>query len=185
MPGPSASMALYKSVYYCCYCSSYNHQPATQWSQTCRSRRRLVTGDIISLSKMSSSSCSSASCATLCLCCSYSALVTRSQYDNAGADLPTGRFWTHTHTRLMALFPGIPKWASTRKVKTNPDFTEARDSEWQRHQLGRMQVCTSLQTDNHASMPPLSSFLQAGCPSCHPTNSVKALKAKLASETYR
>jgi len=40
-----------------------------------------------------------------------------------------------------------------------------------------MQVCTSLQTDNHASTPPLS-FLQAGCPSCHPTNSVKALKAQ-------
>jgi len=39
-----------------------------------------------------------------------------------------------------------------------------------------MQVCTSLQTDNHASDPPLS-FLQAGCPSCRPTNSVKALKA--------
>jgi len=40
-----------------------------------------------------------------------------------------------------------------------------------------MQVCTSLQTDNHASTPPLS-FLQARCPSCCPTNSVKALKAK-------
>ena len=40
-----------------------------------------------------------------------------------------------------------------------------------------MQAYTSLQTDNHASTPPLS-FLQAGCPSCHPTNSVKALKAK-------
>jgi len=38
-----------------------------------------------------------------------------------------------------------------------------------------MQVCTSLQTDNHASTRPLS-FLQAGCPSCHPTNSIKALK---------
>jgi len=41
-----------------------------------------------------------------------------------------------------------------------------------------MQVCTSLQTDNHASTPSLS-FLQAGCPSCCPTNTVKALKAKL------
>jgi len=39
-----------------------------------------------------------------------------------------------------------------------------------------MQVCTSLQTDNHASTPPLS-FLQAGCPSCRPANNVKALKA--------
>jgi len=39
-----------------------------------------------------------------------------------------------------------------------------------------MQVCTSLQTDNHANTS-LLSFLQAGCPSCRPTNSVKALKA--------
>ena len=62
-----------------------------------------------------------------------------------------------------------------QKGKTNLDFTEARDSEWQWHQLDHMQVCTSLQTDNHASNPPLS-FLQAGCPSCRPTNSVKALK---------
>jgi len=63
-----------------------------------------------------------------------------------------------------------------QKGKTNLDFTEAKDSEWQCHQLGYMQVCTSLQTDNHTSNPPLS-FLQAGCPSCHPTSSVKALKA--------
>ena len=63
-----------------------------------------------------------------------------------------------------------------QKGKTNLDFTEARDSEWQWHQLGHMQVCTSLRTDNHASTPP-PSFLQAGCPSCRPTNSVKALNA--------
>jgi len=64
-----------------------------------------------------------------------------------------------------------------QKDKTNLDFTEARDIEWQWHQLGHMQVCTSLQTDNHASTPPLG-FLQAGCSSCRPTNSVRALKAK-------
>ena len=46
------------------------------------------------------------------------------------------------------------------------------------HQPGLMQVRTSLQTDNHASTPPLS-FLQAGCPSCRPTNSVKALMTTL------
>jgi len=124
-----------------------------------------------------------------------------------------------------------------QKGKTNLDFTEARDSEWQWHQrgicksaprsrqitmpaphhsvftgrmpflppnqqrqstegtyrdrkvkpiwillmqetvsvavaymLGYMQVCTSLQTDNHASTPPLS-FLQAACTSCCATNS--------------
>jgi len=45
-----------------------------------------------------------------------------------------------------------------QKGKTNLDFSEARDSEWQWHQLGHMQVSTSLQTDNHASTPPLSFF---------------------------
>jgi len=68
-----------------------------------------------------------------------------------------------------------------QKGKTNLDFTEARDSEWQWHQLGCMQVCTSLQRDNHASTPPIN-FLQAGCPSCHPTNSVKAPKAKILAQ---
>jgi len=46
-----------------------------------------------------------------------------------------------------------------QKGITNLDFTETRDSEWQWHQLGHVQVCTSLQTDNHASTPPLSFFL--------------------------
>jgi len=45
-----------------------------------------------------------------------------------------------------------------QKGKTNVDFTETRDSEWQWHQLGHMQVCISLQTDNHASTPPLETF---------------------------
>ena len=71
---------------------------------------------------------------------------------------------------------GSTQLSQYQKGKTNRDLTQARDSEWQWHQLGHMQVCTALQTDNHASTPPLS-FLHAGCPSCHPTNSVKALKA--------
>jgi len=37
-------------------------------------------------------------------------------------------------------------------------------------------ICTSLQTDNHVSTSSLN-FLQAGCPSYRPTNSVNALKA--------
>ena len=79
---------------------------------------------------------------------------------------------------LLQPFNGLfsrTTWVSRyQKGKTNLDFTGARDSEW--HQLSHMQVCTSLQIDNHASTPPLC-FLQAGCPSCRPTNSVKALKA--------
>jgi len=83
------------------------------------------------------------------------------------------------YTRLLHSFNGPlsrTTWVGWyQKGKTNLDFTEAWDSEWQWHQLGHMQVCTSLQTDNHVSTPPLS-FLQAVCPSCRPTNSVKALK---------
>jgi len=47
---------------------------------------------------------------------------------------------------------------------------------------GPYAICTSLQTDNHASTPPLS-FLQDGCPSCRPTNSVKAQKAVFCYNT--
>ena len=54
-------------------------------------------------------------------------------------------------------FPRLPRWAGTRKVNQS-GFTEARDSEWQCHQLGHMQVCISLQTDNDASTPPLSFY---------------------------
>jgi len=88
----------------------------------------------------------------------------------------------HTHTRLTAFFSGTTRVSRYQKGKTNLDFTKARDSEWQRHQLVHVQVCTSLQTDNHTSTPPLS-FLQAGCPSCRPTNSVKALMSTWYYET--
>ena len=64
---------------------------------------------------------------------------------------------THTHT-FNGPFSGTIWMSQYQKCKTNLDFTEARDSEWQWHQLGRMQVCTSLQTDNNASTPPLSFF---------------------------
>ena len=84
---------------------------------------------------------------------------------------------THAHTRTFnGPFSGTTQVSRYQKGKTDLDFTEARGSEWQWHQLGHMQVCTLLQTDNHASTPPLC-FLQAGCPSCRPTNSVRALKA--------
>ena len=55
-------------------------------------------------------------------------------------------------------FSGTTRVSRYQKGKTNLDFTEARDSEWRWHQLGHMQVCTLLQTDNHASNPPLSFF---------------------------
>jgi len=91
-----------------------------------------------------------------------------------------------TVTTTLQPFNGLfsrTTWVSRyQKGKTNLDFTGARDSEWQWHPLCHMQVCTSLQSDKHASTP-LLSFLQAGCPSCLPTNSVKALKANYCTVT--
>jgi len=55
---------------------------------------------------------------------------------------------THIHL-LNGPLSRTTRVSRYQKGKTNLDFTEARDSEWQWHQLGHMQVCTSLQTDNH------------------------------------
>ena len=70
--------------------------------------------------------------------------------------------YTHTHTRLTAPFPGLPRWSGTRKVKPIWILLKQETVSGCGHQLGHMQVCTWLQTDNHASTPPLS-CLQAGC----------------------
>jgi len=61
---------------------------------------------------------------------------------------------THTH-QFSGHLSGTTWVSRYQKGKTNLDLTEARDSEWQWHQLGHMQVCTLLQTDNHASTPPM------------------------------
>ena len=88
----------------------------------------------------------------------------------------------HTHTHpFNGPLSRTTQVSRYQKGKTNLDFTEARDSERQWHQLGHMQVSTLLQTDNHANTSPLS-LLQAGCPSCRPANSVKALKAFMLNQ---
>jgi len=81
---------------------------------------------------------------------------------------------THTHIHTHS-FNG-PLSRTTRvsqyqKGKTNLDFTEARDSEWPWHQLGHMQVCTSLHTDNHANTPPLVFYRPDALPAAQPTAS--------------
>jgi len=65
---------------------------------------------------------------------------------------------TDTHTPFNGPFSGTTRVSQYQKGKSNSDFTEARDSEWQWHQLGHMQVYISLQTYNHASTPPLKFF---------------------------
>jgi len=48
-------------------------------------------------------------------------------------------------------FSGTTEVSRYQKGKTSLDFTGARDSEFQWHQLGHMQVCTSLQTTTPAT----------------------------------
>ena len=94
-------------------------------------------------------------------------------FENRKTRVSHTHVYTHTFNDSLS---GTTQVSRYQKGKTNLGFTGARDCEWQWHQLGHMQVCTSLQTDNHARTS-LLSFLQAGCPSRRPTNSVKALKA--------
>jgi len=70
----------------------------------------------------------------------------------------SARYFTNTrtertHTHVQRPFVRDPQVSRYQKGKTSLDFTEARDSEWQWHQLGQMQVCTLLQTDNPRQHP--------------------------------
>ena len=103
------------------------------------------------------------------------------RYYHPPPSISTRHTHTHTHTHTLAHTFNGPLSRTTRvnryqKGETNLHFIETRDSEWYWHQLGHMQVCISLQTDNHASTPPLI-LLQAGCPSCRPNNSVNSLNS--------
>jgi len=76
-------------------------------------------------------------------------------------------------------------WVSRyQKGKANLDFTEARDSEQQWYQLDHMQVCTLLQTDNHASTPPLSFFYRLDALPATQLTAVKALKARARARMH-
>jgi len=93
------------------------------------------------------------SCSSSCCCCSQA-------YTSANN--------THPFNGPLSRTIQVSRY---QKSKPNLDFTEARDSEWQWHQLGHMQVCTSLQTENHASNPPLSFYRPDALPAAQPTAS--------------
>jgi len=85
---------------------------------------------------------------------------------------------THTHNRFTALFPGPPGWAGARRELL--DFMvqgKINTGKHTDHPAGRHSIRT-----NQCPPPPSPIFTgrNAGCPSCHPTNSVKALKVTRA-----
>ena len=82
--------------------------------------------------------------------------------------------FTHTHP-FNGPFPGLSRWAGTRKVKPiwillKQETMSCSGISWT--------ICKSAPRSRQITMPAphQSVFLQAGCPSCHITNSVKALK---------
>jgi len=111
-------------------------------------------------------------CAILCLAVSVELRLATRQGHSVHCRV------VHTRVRLTALCSGLPGWAGTRKVKPIWILLK-QESEWQWHQLGCMQVCTLSHLAPHRQphQHPTTLFLQAGCPSCRPTNSVNALKA--------
>jgi len=70
-----------------------------------------------------------------------------------------------THARLAALRPGLPGWAGTRKVKLIWILLK------QETVSGSGMTWASLQTDNHASTPPLSFYRPDALPATQPTAS--------------
>jgi len=92
--------------------------------------------------------------------------------------------YTHTHTIVLLLFWNLSmttrvsryQKGKTRKVKTNLDLLE------QEMVSGSGISWVICKTAPHPRQPlqhPTTQFLQAGCSSCRPTNSIKALKVKV------
>jgi len=71
-------------------------------------------------------------------------------------------------------FPGPPSWAGARRELL--DFMVQGEINRRRH-TDHPAGPHSTRT-NQCPPSPSPTFLRAGCPSCRPTNSVKALKAK-------
>jgi len=71
--------------------------------------------------------------------------------------------WYSSHVFFSLSFDSCTLGANVlrryQNGKSNLDFTEARDSEWQWHQLDHMQICTLPETDIYASTQPLICWL--------------------------
>ena len=98
-----------------------------------------------------------------------------------------GRSMQHTHTTVLLLVWNMSgstrvsryKKGKTRKGKTNLDLLEQEI-------VSGSGICWAIcksapHADNNTNIPPLS-FLQAGCPSCRSTNSIKALRERALKE---
>jgi len=87
----------------------------------------------------------------------------------------TNTLQTHTHTCLTALFPGLPGEPVPERQNQYGFYWSIR--QWVAVASAGPYASLHLAPDRLPRQHPTTHFLQAGCPSCCPTNSVKALKA--------
>ena len=91
---------------------------------------------------------------------------------------------TYTTHTFNVPFPGLPRWAGTRKWNQS-GFYWSKKQETVSGSGINWTVCKYAPCSRQKTTPALhhSVFLQAGCPSCSQTNSIKALKALNATYT--
>ena len=90
--------------------------------------------------------------------------------------------FTHTHP-FNGPLSGTTQVSRYQKGKTNWILLK-QESGWQWHQLGYMQVCTSLQTDNHTSTPPLLYFFTGRMPFLPPNQQRQNTEGTTARTHY-
>ena len=102
-------------------------------------------------------------------------------HNSVGTSCTTNYYY---YTHLTALCPGLPRWASTRKVQPiwillKQETVSGSGISWT--------ICKSAPRSRQITTPAThhSDFLQAGCPSCCPTNSIKALKYNKSRTNWR
>ena len=94
------------------------------------------------------------------------------------------KVYTHTHTHpFNGPFSGTTRVSRYQKGKTNLDSLKQETVSGSGISWA---ICKSAPHSRQITTPapPQLSFLQAGCPSCRPTNSVKALKEIILSGIY-
>ena len=88
---------------------------------------------------------------------------------------------THTFNGNFFFRAGQPRSAGTRKIKPMWIVLKQETVSGSGISWAICKPAPGSRQKNHASTPACS-FLQAGCPACRPTNSIKALKANIASQ---
>ena len=105
--------------------------------------------------------------------------------NNSGVHSKDYAINTHTHTHpFNGPLSGTTKVSSTRKVK--PIWILLKQETVSGSGI-RWAICKSAPRSRQITTkaPHCSVFLQAGCPSCRPTNSVKALKVTMKALCYK